>query len=101
MATIFVAETGAKLRGYLEYASYDAVLLLMSGWTGINFGRYAPRDMVQNVETLAKAARRPVSRPKSAEGAPRFARQCRLTRPAILALLKPPLRARGFVLPGH
>lgn len=57
MATIIVDETDAKahakLREYQEYASYDGALVLMSGWTGIDFGRYAPGDTVKKVETNA------------------------------------------------
>ncbi|MFG1394234.1 LLM class flavin-dependent oxidoreductase [Xanthobacter agilis] len=57
MATIIVDETDAKARAkyedYARYASYDGALVLMSGWTGIDFGRYAPTDTVKKVETNA------------------------------------------------
>lgn len=57
MATIIVDETDekaqTKLREYQQYASYDGALVLMSGWTGIDFGRYAPTDTVKKVETNA------------------------------------------------
>lgn len=57
MATIITDETDAKARAkyeeYQKYASYDGALVLMSGWTGIDFGRYAPTDTVKKVETNA------------------------------------------------
>ena len=33
--------------------SYDGSLVFMSGWTGIDFGQYAPTDLVRKVETNA------------------------------------------------
>ena len=57
MATIIVDETDAKARAkyedYQKYASYDGALVLMSGWTGIDFGRYAATDTVKKVQTTA------------------------------------------------
>ncbi|OJU92679.1 MAG: 5,10-methylene tetrahydromethanopterin reductase [Shinella sp. 65-6] len=57
MATIIVDETDAKARAkyeeYVKYASYDGALVLMSGWTGIDFGHYKPTDVVRNVKTNA------------------------------------------------
>ncbi len=57
MATVIVDETDEKARRkfeeYQSYASYDGALVLMSGWTGIDFGRYAPTDTVKKVETNA------------------------------------------------
>lgn len=57
LVTIVVDETDAKahakLREYQQYASYDGALVLTSGWTGIDFGRYAPGDSVRKVETNA------------------------------------------------
>ncbi|WP_423210650.1 LLM class flavin-dependent oxidoreductase [Paracoccus yeei] len=57
MATIITDETDEKARRkfeeYQTYASYDGALVLMSGWTGIDFGRYAPTDTVKKVETNA------------------------------------------------
>ena len=57
MATVIVDETDAKARAkfedYSQYVSYDGSLVLMSGWTGIDFGRYAPTDTVKKVETNA------------------------------------------------
>ncbi|TBV10925.1 LLM class flavin-dependent oxidoreductase [Stutzerimonas kirkiae] len=57
LATIIVDETDAKaqakLKEYQGYGSYDGALVLMSGWTGIDFSRYAPGDNVKKVETNA------------------------------------------------
>jgi FMN-dependent oxidoreductase, nitrilotriacetate monooxygenase family len=57
MATIIVDETDAKAqakyREYANYASYDGALVLMSGWTGIDFGHYKPTDTVKKVKTNA------------------------------------------------
>lgn len=57
LATIIVDETDAKaqakLKEYQSYGSYDGALVLMSGWTGIDFSRYAPGDNVKKVETNA------------------------------------------------
>lgn len=33
--------------------SYDGSLVFMSGWTGIDFGQYAPTELVKRVETNA------------------------------------------------
>jgi FMN-dependent oxidoreductase (nitrilotriacetate monooxygenase family) len=57
LATIIVDETDEKARAkfedYKKYASYDGSLVLMSGWTGIDFGHYLPTDTVKKVETNA------------------------------------------------
>ena len=57
LVTIIVDETDAKahakLKEYQSYGSYDGALVLTSGWTGIDFGRYAPTDNVRKVETNA------------------------------------------------
>jgi alkanesulfonate monooxygenase SsuD/methylene tetrahydromethanopterin reductase-like flavin-dependent oxidoreductase (luciferase family) len=57
MATIIVDETDAKARAkyddYVKYASYDGALVLMSGWTGIDFGQYKSSDTVKKVKTNA------------------------------------------------
>lgn len=47
------AEAQAKLREYREYASQDGALTLMSGWTGIDFGQYAPDQVLRQVESNA------------------------------------------------
>lgn len=57
LVTLVVDETDAKahakLQEYQQYASYDGGLVLTSGWTGIDFGRYAPGDSVRKVDTNA------------------------------------------------
>ena len=47
------AEAHAKWREYREFASHDGALTLMSGWTGIDFGRYAPDQVLRQVESNA------------------------------------------------
>jgi FMN-dependent oxidoreductase (nitrilotriacetate monooxygenase family) len=55
LITIIVDETDAKAQAKFEklqeYASYDGSLVFMSGWTGIDFGQYAPTDLVRKVES--------------------------------------------------
>ncbi len=57
LATIITAETDAKAQvkfeEYKKYVSYDGSLVFMSGWSGIDFGQYAPTDLVKKVETNA------------------------------------------------
>ncbi|ATN32532.1 5,10-methylene tetrahydromethanopterin reductase [Rhizobium sp. ACO-34A] len=57
LLTVIVDETDekakAKFREYLDYVSYDGSLVFMSGWTGIDFSRYRPDDLVRKVETNA------------------------------------------------
>jgi alkanesulfonate monooxygenase SsuD/methylene tetrahydromethanopterin reductase-like flavin-dependent oxidoreductase (luciferase family) len=57
LTTVIVDETDAKaevkFREYQQYASYDGALVFMSGWTGIDFGQYAPTDLVKKVDTNA------------------------------------------------
>ncbi len=57
LLTVIVDETDekarAKFRDYLDYVSYDGSLVFMSGWTGVDFSRYAPDDLVRKVETNA------------------------------------------------
>jgi FMN-dependent oxidoreductase (nitrilotriacetate monooxygenase family) len=57
LQTVIVAETDAAARAkfeeYRQYASYDGALVFMSGWTGIDFGQYAPTDLVRKVDTNA------------------------------------------------
>jgi len=57
LATVIVDETDAKAQAkfedYKKYVSYDGALVFMSGWTGIDFGQYAPTDPVRKVETNA------------------------------------------------
>ena len=57
LTTIIVAETDEvaqkKFEEYQSYTSYDGALVFMSGWSGIDFGQYAPTDLVRKVETNA------------------------------------------------
>jgi long-chain alkane monooxygenase len=57
LCTVIVGETDAKAQAkfeeYLGHASYDGALVFMSGWSGIDFGQYAPTDLVKKVETNA------------------------------------------------
>ena len=57
LVTVIVDETDAKAQAkfeeYRRYTSYDGSLVFMSGWTGVDFGQYAPTDLVKKVETNA------------------------------------------------
>jgi long-chain alkane monooxygenase len=57
LVTVIVDETDAKAQAkfdeYRRYTSYDGSLVFMSGWTGVDFGQYAPTDLVRKVETNA------------------------------------------------
>ena len=57
LCTVIVDETDAKAQAkfeeYKQYASYDGALVFMSGWSGIDFGQYAPTDLVKKVQTNA------------------------------------------------
>lgn len=57
LVTVIVEETDAKalakFEEYKQHVSYDGALVLMSGWTGIDFGQYAPTSLVKHVETNA------------------------------------------------
>ncbi|GLK69754.1 LLM class flavin-dependent oxidoreductase [Hansschlegelia plantiphila] len=57
LVTIIVDETDEKAQArfeeYKSYASYDGALVFMSGWTGIDFGQYAPTELVRHVDTNA------------------------------------------------
>ena len=57
LATIITDETEAKARAkfeeYKAHVSYDGALVLLSGWSGVDFGQYAPNDLVRKVETNA------------------------------------------------
>lgn len=60
LLTVILDETDDKARAkfeeYRQYASYDGALVFMSGWTGIDFGQYAPTDPVRKIETNAGRA---------------------------------------------
>ena len=53
LATVIVDETDAKAEAKFaklkEYASYEGSLVFMSGWSGIDFGAFAPTDLVRRV----------------------------------------------------
>jgi len=55
--TVIVAETDAAAQALLEdyrrYASGIGALTLMSGWTGIDFSRFSPDQVLENVESDA------------------------------------------------
>lgn len=57
LVTVILDETDAKAQAkfaeYQRYASYDGSLVFMSGWTGIDFGQYAPTELVRHVDTNA------------------------------------------------
>lgn len=57
LVTIIADETEekakAKFEDYKKFVSYDGALVLLSGWSGIDFGQYAPTDLVKKVETNA------------------------------------------------
>jgi FMN-dependent oxidoreductase (nitrilotriacetate monooxygenase family) len=57
LVTVITDETDAKARAKFEefksYASYDGSLVFMSGWSGIDFGQYAPTDIVKHIDTNA------------------------------------------------
>ena len=57
MATVVVAATDdearAKLADYRRYADPEGALTLMSGWTGVDFSRLDPDQVVEHVESEA------------------------------------------------
>jgi FMN-dependent oxidoreductase (nitrilotriacetate monooxygenase family) len=57
LITIIVDETDekaqAKYEDYKQYVSYEGALALLSGWSGIDFGRYNPTDTIEKIETNA------------------------------------------------
>jgi alkanesulfonate monooxygenase SsuD/methylene tetrahydromethanopterin reductase-like flavin-dependent oxidoreductase (luciferase family) len=57
LITIITDETEEKAQrkfeDYKSYVSYDGSLTFMSGWSGIDFGQYAPTDVVERIETNA------------------------------------------------
>ncbi|MDR3516710.1 MAG: LLM class flavin-dependent oxidoreductase [Azospirillaceae bacterium] len=57
LTTVIVDETDdkaqAKFKEYQSYTSYDGSLVFLSGWSGIDFGQYAPTDLIRKVETNA------------------------------------------------
>ncbi len=57
LSTLIIDETDEKAQKrfeeYQTYSSYDGSLVFMSGWSGIDFGQYAPTDALKKVETNA------------------------------------------------
>ena len=57
MATTILGETDAaaeaKLADYRRYADPEGALTLMSGWTGVDFSKFSPDQIVQHVESEA------------------------------------------------
>ena len=57
MMTVIVAPTDeeaqAKLADYRRYADPEGALTLMSGWTGVDFSRFDPDQVVEHVESEA------------------------------------------------
>jgi long-chain alkane monooxygenase len=57
MMTVIVAPTDeeahAKLADYRNYADPEGALTLMSGWTGVDFSRFDPDQIVEHVESEA------------------------------------------------
>ena len=57
LLTVIVDETDAKAQAKFEalksYSSYHGSLVFMSGWSGIDFGQYAPTDVVKHIDTNA------------------------------------------------
>jgi len=57
MQTVLLGETDAeaerKAAAYREWFSYDGALSLLSGWTGIDLGKYQPDEKLRYVKTNA------------------------------------------------
>ena len=57
LTTLIIDETDEKAQRrfeeYQNYTSYDGSLVFMSGWSGVDFGQYAPTDALKKVETNA------------------------------------------------
>jgi FMN-dependent oxidoreductase (nitrilotriacetate monooxygenase family) len=55
--TVIVAPTESEAKAkhdeYRSYVSYDGALALVSGWTGIDFGKYLPEDRIEYIENDA------------------------------------------------
>jgi len=47
------AEAEAKLADYRRYADFEGALTLLSGWTGVDFSKLDPDQIVQHVENEA------------------------------------------------
>jgi long-chain alkane monooxygenase len=57
MMTVIVAPTDseakAKLADYRRYADTEGALTLMSGWTGVDFSRFDPDQVVEHIDSEA------------------------------------------------
>lgn len=57
LITIITDETEEKARAkfedYSRYISHEGSLVFMSGWSGVDFGAYAPGEVIRKVETNA------------------------------------------------
>ncbi|MDR2099572.1 MAG: LLM class flavin-dependent oxidoreductase [Campylobacteraceae bacterium] len=57
LITIIVDETDEKAKAkheeYKKYVSYDGALSLVSGWSGIDFGKYKPDEPIKKEDTNA------------------------------------------------
>lgn len=57
LTTLVIDETDEKAQKrfeeYQSYTSYDGALTFISGWSGIDFGQYAPTELLKKVETNA------------------------------------------------
>lgn len=57
LTTLILDDTDQKAEkrfaDYASYTSYDGSLTFISGWSGIDFGQYAPIDLLKKVETNA------------------------------------------------
>jgi long-chain alkane monooxygenase len=55
--TVIVAPTESEAKAkhdeYRKYVSYDGALALVSGWTGIDFGKFHPDDRIEYIENDA------------------------------------------------
>ena len=93
LVTVIVDETDAKAQAkfddYRQYASYDGALVFMSGWSGIDFGQYAPTDLVKKERPTPSFRRRPSGRRRQGPGRSRSLRAG-----AALAVLGPSSSAR-------
>ncbi len=60
LATIITGESDAaaqaRFEEYKQYASYDGALVFMSGWSGVDYGQYAPTDLIKEVKSNAIAS---------------------------------------------
>jgi hypothetical protein len=96
MMTVIVAPTDedaqAKLADYRQYADPEGALTLMSGWTGVDFSKFDPDQVVRHVESERGALRSRISRTPTRIGAGRCARSLSTSRLAASVRSSPALR---------